>query len=520
MSAVSAPGPTLPPQDLDAEQSVLGAMMLNENAVDVVTEIVRPNDFYRESHAVVYTAIQSLYGKNSPVDAITVGDELATLGKLEDVGGTPFIHALVDATQAVANVRRYAEIVHDLAVIRRLIGAGMEITQLGYERQGTAAELVDRAETIVFDVAQGRTQDGLTPIKGLLVEEFARIEKLAESGTDVTGVPSGLKGLDRILSGFQPSNLVILAARPGMGKTSLALGVARYVGVEANLPIAVFSLEMSRHEVTQRLMCAEALVDSQNLRTGRMRQEDWGRLVAACDRLSRAPIYIDDTAGINVMEIRSKARRLKSIEKGLSLIVVDYLQLMQGATASESRVQEISHISRSLKLLARDLDVPVVALSQLSRAVESRQDKRPILSDLRESGCLTGDTQVLLPETGNYARIDELVGREPFDVMAVSTDSWRIGPATATHAFSTGTKPVFTLRTRLGREIRATANHRFLTIDGWRRLDELTRRRPSGCSAALPAGGATRSRGAARTARSSDRRRLHPAPPRHPVHDP
>ncbi|MDX6378468.1 MAG: replicative helicase, partial [Gaiellaceae bacterium] len=396
MSAVSAPGPTLPPQDLDAEQSVLGAMMLNENAVDVVTEIVRPNDFYRESHAVVYGAIQSLYGKNSPVDAITVGDELATLGKLEDVGGTPFIYSIIDATQAVANVRRYAEIVHDLAVIRRLIGAGMEIAQLGYERQGTAAELVDKAETIVFDVAQGRTQDGLTPIKGLLVEEFARIEKLAESGTDVTGVPSGLKGLDRILSGFQPSNLVILAARPGMGKTSLALGVARYVGVEANLPIAIFSLEMSRHEVTQRLMCAEALVDSQNLRTGRMRQEDWGRLVAACDRLSRAPIYIDDTAGVNVMEIRSKARRLKSVEKGLSLIVVDYLQLMQGATATESRVQEISHISRSLKLLARDLDVPVMALSQLSRAVESRQDKRPILSDLRESGSIEQDADVVM----------------------------------------------------------------------------------------------------------------------------
>ena len=483
MSAVSAPGPTLPPQDLDAEQSVLGAMMLNENAVDVVTEIVRPNDFYRESHAVVYTAIQSLYGKNAPVDAITVGDELATLGKLEDVGGPPFIHALVDATQAVANVRRYAEIVHDLAVIRRLIGAGMEIAQLGYERQGTASELVDRAETIVFDVAQGRTQEGLTPIKGLLIEEFSRIEKLAESGGDVTGVPSGLKGLDRVLSGFQASNLIILAARPGMGKTSLALGIARHVGVEAKLPVAIFSLEMSRHEVTQRLMCAEGLVDSQSLRNSKtMRQEDWGRLVAACDRLSRAPIYIDDTAGINVMEIRSKARRLKSVEKGLSLVIVDYLQLMQGATASESRVQEISHISRSLKLLARDLDVPVIALSQLSRAVESRQEKIPILSDLRESGCLTGDTRVLLPETGTYARIDELVGREPFGVMAVSTDSRRIEPATATRAFATGTKRVFRLRTRPGREIRATANHRFLATDGWRRLDDLS----TGDSIAVP----------------------------------
>jgi replicative DNA helicase len=473
VSALSAPGPTLPPQDLDAEQSLLGAMMLSESAVDVATEIVRPNDFYRESHSVVFTAVQSLYGKNSPVDQITVADELATQGKLDDVGGTPFIYSLADAIPAVANVRRYAEIVHDLAVIRRLIAAGMEIAQLGYERSGSAAELVDRAETIVFDVAQDRTQDGLTPIKGLLVEEFARIEKLAESGSDVTGVPSGLKSLDRLLSGFQDSNLLILAARPGMGKTSLALGFARYVGVEANLPVAVFSLEMSRHEVTQRLMCAEALVDSQNLRTGKMRQEDWGRLVAACDRLSRAPIYIDDTAGVNVMEIRSKARRLKSQEKGLSLIIVDYLQLMQGATQSESRVQEISHISRSLKLLARDLDVPVMALSQLSRAVESRQDKRPILSDLRESGCVTGDTRVFLPESGTYERIDALVGREAFDVLAVSTDTWKLERATATRAFATGVKPVYRLRTRLGREVRATGNHKFLTVSGWRRLDEL-----------------------------------------------
>ena len=235
-----------------------------------------------------------------------------------------------------------------------------------------------------------------------------------------------------------------------MGKTSLALGIARHVGVEAKLPVAIFSLEMSRHEVTQRLMCAEGLVDSQSLRNSRtMRQEDWGRLVGACDRLSRAPIYIDDTAGINVMEIRSKARRLKTVEKGLSLIVVDYLQLMQGATASESRVQEISHISRSLKLLARDLDVPVIALSQLSRAVESRQE-RSRSSPTERIGLPHGDTQVLLPETGNYARIDELVGRESFDVMAVSTDSWRVSPATATHAFSTRTKPVFRMRTKLG----------------------------------------------------------------------
>jgi replicative DNA helicase len=389
-------GLTVPPQDLDAEESLLGAMMLSESAVDIATETVRPEDFYRETHAVIYEAIQGLYARNAPVDAITVSDQLANMGKLDRVGGAPAVHALTDAIPAVANARRYAEIVHDLGLIRRLIGAGQEIVQIGYERQGSAAELVDKAESVVFAVAQQRSREGLTPIKGLLVEEFERIDRLNQAGTSLTGTPTGLGPLDRILSGLQPSNLVVLAARPGMGKTALALGFARYVGVNARLPVAVFSLEMSRHEVTQRLMCTEALVDSHHLRTGRLREEDWTRLTAAASRLSDAPIYVDDSAGLNIMEIRSKARRLKSVEKGLALVVVDYLQLMSTATAAESRVQEISQISRALKLLARDLEVPVLALSQLSRAVESRQDKRPILSDLRDSGSIEQDADVVL----------------------------------------------------------------------------------------------------------------------------
>jgi replicative DNA helicase len=388
--------PTVPPQDLDAEESLLGAMLLSESAVDTATEIVRPDDFYREAHGVIYEAIQRLYAENRAVDAITVADELARMGRLDDVGGAPVIHSLTDAIPAVANARHYAQIVHDLALIRRLIAAGSEIMQIGYERQGSATELVDRAESVVFGVAQERAHDGLTPIKSLLVDEFERIDLLHQSGSDLTGTPSGLRSLDRILSGFQASNLIVLAARPGMGKTSLALGFARHVGVSARLPVAIFSLEMSRQEVTQRLMCAEALVDSQNLRTGRLREDDWGRLTAAASRLSDAPIYIDDSAGLNVMEIRSKARRLKSTERGLALVVVDYLQLMSGSIQTESRVQEISQISRALKLLARDLNVPVVALSQLSRAVESRQDKRPILSDLRDSGSIEQDADVVM----------------------------------------------------------------------------------------------------------------------------
>jgi replicative DNA helicase len=396
MSAVA--GPTLPPQDLDAEESLLGALLLSEVAVDVATELVHAEDFYREAHGRVFEAIQNLYRRNGPVDAITVVDELTTMGRLDDVGGAGFVQGLADAVPAVAHARRYAEIVHDLAVIRRLIAAGLEIAQAGYDRNGTAGELVDLAESRIFDVAQERAREGLTPMKSLLQEEFDRLDRLNEAGTDIVGVPCGLRDLDQLLSGFQASNLIVLAARPGMGKTSLALGMARHIGVDESLPVAVFSLEMSRQEVAQRLLSAQALVDSQLLKNPRrMRQEDWSRVTQAADRLSRAPIYIDDSAGTTVMEIRSKVRRLMAQEKALSLVVVDYLQLMSsGERSAENRVQEISQISRGLKLLARDLDVPVLALSQLSRAVEQRPDKHPLLSDLRESGSIEQDSDVVL----------------------------------------------------------------------------------------------------------------------------
>ena len=300
------------------------------------------------------------------------------------------------------------------------------------------------------------------------MEEFERIDKLQQSGSTLTGTPTGLKGLDGITSGLQPSNLIILAARPSMGKTALALGIARHIGAERNIPVAVFCLEMSRYEIVQRLMCSQALVDSQRLRTGRMQPEDWSRLTTACDQLMRAPIYIDDTAGTTVMEIRSKARRLKSQQPALGLIVVDYLQLMGSSERPESRVQEISQISRALKVLARDLGVPVMALSQLSRAVESRTDKRPMLSDLRESGCLPGDARVFMPDEGGYRTMRELVGTSGFRVLALNRETWRLEPRVVTNAFSTGTKQVYRLTTRLGRTIRATANHPFLAFGGWR----------------------------------------------------
>src|ERR687891_389403 len=350
LAEVAAAAP-VPPQNLDAEESVLGAMMLSPGAIGAVSEILDAGDFYRESHAKVYRAALALYGKGEPVDAITLLDELEERG---------------------------------------------EVARLGWERPGETTDLVDRAEQIVFELAQQRVTGDFSHIETLLKESFERITALYEAGAEVTGVPSGFRDLDRITSGFQPGNLIIVAARPSMGKSALALCVAANLAVRAMTPVALFTLEMSKSEVTQRLMCSEAKVESQRLRTGKLAAEDWPRLTAACDKLAKAPIYVDDTGSITMMEIRSKARRLKTREPNLGLIIVDYLQLMTSGTTAENRVQEVSQISRNLKVLARDLEVPILALSQLSRAVEQRHDKRPILSDLRESGSIEQDSDIVI----------------------------------------------------------------------------------------------------------------------------
>src|SRR5205085_5801388 len=298
----------------------------------------------------------------------------------------------------------------------------------GFDRPGETVELVDRAEAIVFDLSQQRVSTEFAHIDELLKESFETITKLYEAGSDITGTASGFRDLDQLTSGFQPGNLVIVAARPSMGKSALALCTAANIGVRNSVPVALFTLEMSKSEVTQRLMCSEGKVESQRLRTGKLAQDDWSRLTAACDKLMKAPIYVDDTGSVTMMDIRSKSRRLKSNHPNLGLIIVDYLQLMTSGQSVENRVQEVSQISRALKVLARDLEVPIVALSQLSRAVEQRHDKRPILSDLRESGCLAGGTRVYLPDEGVYRPIAELVGRSGFRVLAVDTESWRLEP--------------------------------------------------------------------------------------------
>jgi replicative DNA helicase len=395
VARLTSPDP-VPPQNLEAEESVLGAMMLAPGAIGAVSEILDAGHFYRESHAKVFRASVALYGKGEPVDAITLVDELERRGELDAIGGRVRVHELAALVPATANAAHYARIVKEMATLRGLIEAGAEVARLGWERPGETADLVDRAEQVIFELAQQRITSDFTHIEALLKESFERITALYEAGVEVTGAPSGYRDLDRLTSGFQPGNLIVVAARPSMGKSALGLCIAANLAVRAQEPVALFTLEMSKAEVTQRLMCSEAKVESQRLRTGKLAVDDWPRLTAACDKLAKAPIYVDDTGSITMMELRSKARRLKSREPSLSLIVVDYLQLMTSGTTVENRVQEVSQISRQLKVLARDLDLPILAMSQLSRAVEQRHDKRPILSDLRESGSIEQDSDLVI----------------------------------------------------------------------------------------------------------------------------
>ena len=392
MSSQAAP---VPPQNLDAEESVLGAMMLSPGAIGAVSEVLDAADFYRDSHGTIYRAALALYARGEPVDAITLVDELEQRGELEGVGGRARVHELAALVPASANAGHYARIVREMATLRGLIRAGGEVAQLGWDRLGEPQDLVDRAEQIVFELSQSRVSTEFSHIEALLKESFERITALYEAGEEITGVPSGFRDLDRLTSGFQAGNLVIVAARPSMGKSAFGLCAASNIAIRHQLPVALFTLEMSKAEVTQRLMCSEAKVESQRLRSGKLAPDDWPRLTAACDKLAKAPIYVDDTGSITMMEIRSKARRLKSKEPTLGLIIVDYLQLMTSGSNVESRVQEVSQISRNLKVLARDLDVPILAMSQLSRAVEQRHDKRPILSDLRDSGSIEQDADLV-----------------------------------------------------------------------------------------------------------------------------
>ena len=386
----------VPPHDLQAEESLLGAMLLSRDAISAAVETCRSEDFYRPAHTHTFDAICSLYAQGEPADPVTVADELRRADLLEAAGGPGNLVALQANTPAIANAAHYARIVQEHALLRRLIGVAGEIAEMGYALPEDVVATLDRAEAMVFDVAERRVTDSLKPLRELLAASLDHLEALYNRGDSITGVPTGYLDLDERLSGLQRSSLVIVGARPSMGKTAFALGVAAHAAMDKREPVLFFSLEMSHLELTQRLLCSEARVDSSRMRNGRLLQSDWPKVVAAMGKLGEAPLFIDDNPNLTVMEIRAKARRLKSRE-GLGLIVVDYLQLMSTKSSSpEYRQLEVSEVSRGLKILARELEVPVVALSQLSRALESRADKRPMLADLRESGSLEQDADVVL----------------------------------------------------------------------------------------------------------------------------
>jgi replicative DNA helicase len=398
------------PQNLDAELSVLGASMLTPNVIPAVSEIVRPHHFYRPAHQRIFEVIEDLFSRGEPVDPITVSEQLANRASLDAIGGRAFIHSLVTAVPTATNARYYAEIVRENYFLRSLIKVGGEITEMGYRRGQPPLELIDRAEQMVFEISETRAAGEFEPIGELITENFSELERLMSEGHRAVGCQTGFRDVDALIGGFQPSNLVILAARPSMGKTAFALNVARNVGVDQQKGVAIFSLEMSKAEVVNRMMCSEARVDSWRVRRGALQARDWSQLAAACTPLHTAPIFIDDSASLSLMEIRAKARRLKAQEKDLGLIVVDYLQLMMGDTSAENRQQEVSRISRGLKILARELDVPVLALSQLSRQVEQRAGNKPVLSDLRESGSLEQDADVVM-----FIYRDEVYNRDSND---------------------------------------------------------------------------------------------------------
>ncbi|GAB6099635.1 replicative DNA helicase [Halanaerocella petrolearia] len=384
----------VPPHSLDAEKSTLGSMLLDSDAIAKSVELLTSDDFYWQSHATIFRVISRLFDKGEPVDLVTVNQQLREEEKLEDIGGASYITSLIDSVPTAANIEHYAKIVEEKATLRRLIKVANQISRLGYSEEKEVSELLDEAESKIFEISQTKRVDGFSGVNDILIDTFDRLEQLQEHGDDVTGVPTGFRDLDKMTSGFQDSDLIIIAARPSMGKTALALNIAQYVAVEEDIPVGIFSLEMSKAQLVQRLLCSEAQVDSHRLRTGKLREVDWERLSHAAGRLGESKIFIDDTPGITAMEMRAKARRIKA-EHGLGMILIDYLQLMQSSGNTESRQLEVSQISRSLKGLARELDVPVVSLSQLSRAVEQRNDKRPQLSDLRSSGSIEQDADLV-----------------------------------------------------------------------------------------------------------------------------
>ncbi len=386
----------LPPQNIEAEQSVLGAIILDNESLPKVIEILNIDDFYRETHRRLYGAMLSLFEKNEPIDIVTLTDYLRRTDELDSIGGLSYLSSLASEVLTSANIKYHAKIIRERALLRSLIQTATHIASRVYEDSLDADEMVDYAEKMIFDIADKRTKTSFYSLKDVIKDTFKMIEHLYDKKEAITGAPSGFKDIDELTSGFQPGDLIIIGGRPGMGKTAFALNIAQHVGIDLKEPVAVFSLEMSKEQLALRMLCAESMVDSSRIRKGFIGKQDWPRLTNAAGRLAESPIFIDDSSAITVLEVRAKARRLKMEHGALSLVVVDYLQLMRSRGNFERREQEISEISRSLKALAKELKVPVVALSQLNRGVESRGDRRPTLADLRESGAIEQDADVII----------------------------------------------------------------------------------------------------------------------------
>ncbi len=385
----------LPPHNIEAEQAVLGAILLNSAAILKALEIFNAEDFYRKSHEKIFNAMDEIIKRNDVVDLLLLRDELERRKELDEIGGPAYLAALVDQVPTAANIEFHARIVHEKAIARNLLNVSIDIATRCYDDAEDVDILLGDAEQHIFSISEGKVKRAFTHIKEIVRANIDQVEQLYEKKSLVTGVATGFIGLDQLTSGFQPSDLVILAARPAMGKTSLCLNIAQYVGVRENIPTAIFSLEMSKEQLGIRLLCAEARINSHNVRIGDLQDDDWERLAHASEILSQSPLFIDDTPAMTIIEMRAKSKRLK-LEQDLGMVIIDYLQLMQSRSRRENRQQEITEISRSLKTLAKELDVPVLALSQLSRAVENRTDKRPQLSDLRESGAIEQDADVVM----------------------------------------------------------------------------------------------------------------------------
>jgi replicative DNA helicase len=414
----------VPPQNLEAERAVLGAIMMDNETVYTVMEILEPSAFYQPSHRLIFSTMLDLSERGEPIDIVTLVDRLRSTGSLDKAGGPDYIPTLADEVPTSAGVANYAKIVKEKATLRNLIETSTEIVQDCFDAPGDVDQLLDEAERRIFAISEERIRSGFLSMKEIVKSSFKTIESLYEKKEHITGVPTGFADIDELTSGFQSSDLIIIAGRPSMGKTAFCLNIAQYASMKKKLTVAVFSLEMAKEQLVMRMLCSEARIDAHRLRSGFLGQTDWPKLSTAAGRLADASIYIDDTPAISSMEMRAKTRRLKA-DKGLDLVIVDYLQLMSGRSRSDSREQEISEISRSLKSLAKELGVPVVALSQLNRGVESRMDKRPILADLRESGAIEQDADVII-----FIYRDEVYNKESMEkgIAEIIVGKQRNGP--------------------------------------------------------------------------------------------